>query len=183
MGRPKPLLPLGDRTVLRHAVERILEAGVKDVVVVLGSEEAARTIRDLPVTVALNETPESDMAESARVGFGAVDPSSSGVLIHLSDHPLVAAETFRTLLAAQAREPERIIIPVYEGRRGHPTLFPLHILKEELHGGLTLRDLAYREPRRVRLVNVPDEGVALDMDTPEDYEKILRKTPPESPRP
>jgi CTP:molybdopterin cytidylyltransferase MocA len=73
--------------------------------------------------------------------------------------------------------PDAIIIPAYNGRRGHPTLFPATVMAE-VAKGLTLRDLIRRETERVRQVEVADEGVVLDMDTMEDYRRISERAIP-----
>ncbi len=176
MGRTKQLLPLGDRPVIRRCVDALLAAGVPDIVVVAGREMdgIAGALCGLPVVVAKNDSPESDMAESARVGLTSCDPRSSGVLICLADHPLVMPITVTALLLEHGRSPDRIIIPCLAGRRGHPSLFPLPIARELFRGG-TLRDIVQRDPDRVILMETEDEGVLLDMDTPEDYERLKSK--------
>jgi molybdenum cofactor cytidylyltransferase len=85
----------------------------------------------------------------------------------------VSPETMKTLVREHAAFPGSIIIPVYLRRRGHPSLFPLPALREIFFGG-NLRDIVRQDPARVRLVDVPDEGVVLDLDTPEDYRAILQ---------
>jgi molybdenum cofactor cytidylyltransferase len=111
------------------------------------------------------------MADSVRIGVRALDDRVSGVLVCLSDHPLVAPETFRAIIQAHHREPDRIIIPCHGGRRGHPALFSRSILDEVLSGG-TLRDIIGKDARRVQQVEVNDEGILQDMDTNEDYQKV-----------
>jgi molybdenum cofactor cytidylyltransferase len=92
-------------------------------------------------------------------------------LICLSDHPCVSAGTLKSLISGHATDPQKIVLPLYSGRRGHPTLFPKRIL-QELYTGLTLRDILKTDPDRVKCIHVADEGVILDMDTAEDYRKI-----------
>ncbi len=175
MGRTKQLLPLGDKPVIRRCVDALLAAGIPDIVVVTGRDNGiAGALRGLPVTVAVNGAQESDMAESVRVGLKLCDPHSSGVLICLSDHPLVLASTMAALVREHKRAPGRIIIPSCGGRRGHPTLFPLPCVREIFLGG-TLRDIVQKDAQRVMLLDTCDEGVVLDMDTPEDYERMKRK--------
>ncbi len=173
MGRTKQLLPLGDKPAIRHCVDTLLAAAVPDIVVVAGGEKdgIAEALRGLPVALTINVAPESDMAESARVGLKSCDPRSSGVLICLSDHPLVMPSTIAALLREHGGSPHRIIIPCCRGRRGHPSLFPLPVARELLSGG-TLRDIVRKDERRVTLMDTDDDGVLLDMDTPEDYERL-----------
>jgi molybdenum cofactor cytidylyltransferase len=176
MGRAKQLLPLGDKSVIRHCLDSIIGAGVKDIVAVVGlnGRDIADDILGFSVKIVFNLDPESEMAESVRCGLRLVDVSSTGVLVCLSDHPLVSPETFFTLLRNHCKNPDRIIVPFYRGRRGHPTLFPARAIKE-IFSGLRLNEIVNRTPGRLICIDVNDEGVLLDMDTPEDYRKVLQK--------
>lgn len=147
--------------------------GILDIAVVVsrGGDAIVDAVSGYPVKIAKNTDPESDMAESVRVGLGSIADSSTGVIVALTDHPLVTPETYSLLMKRHINEPESIVIPVYEGRKGHPTLFPRGMLKE-LTRPLTLRDLIGRHSEKVNLTPVFDIGVSLDMDTMEDYEKV-----------
>ncbi len=176
MGRLKQLLPLGDTTAIQRCLDTIITAQIDDIVVVLGAgqKELMGLIDDYPVTIALNEDAGSDMAESVRIGFSATEASSTGVMVCLSDHPLILTETLRLLVSAHKKEPQKIIIPVYNGRRGHPALFPKSVI-EEIFTGVNLREIVQGDPNRVKPVKVHDEGVIMDMDTKGDYRAIMKK--------
>jgi molybdenum cofactor cytidylyltransferase len=117
MGQPKQLLPLGNKTVIRHCLDNLVAAGIKDVIVVLSQRgrEILNSMKDLPVQVVYNENPESEMAESVRIGLRALTQSSSGVLTHLSDYPLVSVETLKSIVQCYLETPDKIIIPLYKG--------------------------------------------------------------------
>ena len=176
MGRLKQLLSLGSKTVIRHCLDTLLLSGIKDIVMVVGvgGEEIVNAVYGLPVRVARNPDPESEMAESVRVGLRAVNTESSGIIVCLSDHPLVKAETLVTLIQKHREDHERIIVPQLNGRKGHPTLFPRPVIVE-IFDGLTLRDIVHRTPARIREVDVPDEGILFDMDTIPDYQRTREK--------
>jgi CTP:molybdopterin cytidylyltransferase MocA len=174
MGTCKQLLSLEGQTVIGRCLETLLRGGISEVVVVVGplGGAVAEAALAYPVTVARTNDPEGDMAASVRTGRNALPPAVSGVLIALCDHPLVAPDTVAFLAALHGRDLSRIIIPVHDGAKGHPTLFPRCIL-DELEGPLTLRDLVRKDPGRLWLAEVSDRGVRLDMDTPHDYRQIL----------
>ncbi len=176
MGRLKQLLPLGDTTVIQHCLDTIIKAGTEDIVVVLapGHKRLRELINDYPVTFAVNKDDGSDMAESVKVGIAATDGRSTGIMVCLSDHPLVSPETLRLIAAAHRKAPHRIIIPVCKGRRGHPVLFPNGIIRE-ICTSANLREIVRKDPGRVKMVEVRDDGVVTDMDTKEDYLAIIGK--------
>lgn len=174
MGRCKPLLPLGERPVIRHLVDTLFEAGIDAVVVVTGTEGAAigRALAGLAVTLVGNPEPDSNMAGSLRFGLRASPEDAAALLVCLADHPLVSAATVRALLARHRAEPAAIFIPTCDGRSGHPVLLPRPVA-DELFTLPTLRDVVHHDPQRCRWLEVVDPGVTLDMDTPEDYRRAL----------
>jgi CTP:molybdopterin cytidylyltransferase MocA len=184
MGQSKQLLPLDGKPFILHCIENIRDAGIADIVAVLGpdSKELPGLLYGLPVEVALNNDPGSDMAASVRAGLSAVKEDSSGVLICLCDHPLVGASTIKALAARHHEAPDRIIIPAFNNIKGHPTLFP-RVLIREIYSGMNLRQIINSYPDKVELLSVEDRGVIIDIDTKEDYMRardILRSGPPHS---
>jgi CTP:molybdopterin cytidylyltransferase MocA len=176
MGRSKQLLPLGPSPVIRHCLDNLVASGLRDIVVVLGADLDGMTgaISGMPVRTVVNADPLSDMAGSVRLGLRQVDPASTGVLICLADHPLVSSGTIKGLVNDHHSGPDSILIPLYHGRRGHPTLFPRKAI-EDIFSMETLRDVIASRAGSVRAVDVDDEGVILDLDTPEDYERIKQR--------
>jgi molybdenum cofactor cytidylyltransferase len=176
MGQLKQLLPIHDKPIIRHCLDNLIAAGIQNIIVVLcpQAHEVVNTIRDIPVQIVFNREPKSEMAESVRIGLHAIDDSSSGVIVSLSDHPLVTIATLKRLVHCYLETPDKIIIPLYKGKRGHPTIFPRHIIEKISEGG-TLRDIINRDHARLRFLDVQDEGVILDIDTKEDYKRILKK--------
>lgn len=172
MGRLKQLLPVPHEPAIRLCLERIQAAGVEDITVVLGHEREriARAIRRFPVRIAVNPEIGSEMAESVRVGLKTLGPRISGVIVCLCDHPLVSSTTYRLLATTHLRNPSQIVIPTHNGKNGHPTLFPREVI-HRVFDGLHLKAIVQAHPRRVIRVPVEDNGIRLDMDTPEDYRK------------
>jgi len=178
MGRIKQLLPLGNKPVISHCLDTLIASEISDIVVVLGRHgvKILRLLGPLPnqVKIAYNNIHGSEMAESVRIGLGVLNPSSSGVLVCLSDHPMVSHETIKTLIGIHKEDSDKILIPLYRGARGHPTLFPSLLIREVLTGH-TLREITSRHQEKARYLEVQDEGVILDLDTVEDYKKLSEK--------
>lgn len=177
MGQLKQLLPINKKPAIRHCLETIIASGINDIIIVIGEggEKIIQAINNLPVKIVFNKEPKSEMADSFRTGLQSVDAYSTGVLVCLSDHPLISEETFKMLIKLHEEEPDWILIPVYNGKRGHPTLFPKSVIND-IFLGINLREIINRNPDRVKTVSVKDEGVILDMDTTDDYRIILERT-------
>ena len=176
MGQPKALLPLKDQPTLLRCLGTLLHGMVWEIIVILGpkTEAAAALLEGMPIKIINNTLPQSDMAKSVRLGLAVMNPQSAGALVFPVDHPLVQPETLKRLVAQALEAPETIIIPTFREQRGHPTLFPKAWLAD-IYQGFNLREIIGRHPDKVTLLPVEDEGVVLDMDTPEDYREICRR--------
>ncbi len=174
MGTCKQLLPLPDRPAVLRCVETITAAGIDDLVVVVGPEgdPVRKALDGLPVRFALNHDPESDMAGSVRVGLAAIDRACPALFVCLCDHPLVEPATLAAMARHLDEHPGAIVIPVHNGSKGHPTLFPRPVL-EEIHSLPTLREVIAGHRDAVHFLELPDSGMLLDMDTPEEYRRLL----------
>ena len=174
MGRTKPLLPLGDKTVLQQVLTALCEVNPARILVVLGSEGGpiADGLGDYAVSILWNPARDSEMADSLRCALPALPPEDHGVMICLGDQPLIAPATYRTLSEQYLSRPGAIVQPQNGGRKGHPVLLPRALL-EEIRTRATLRDLLAAHAARVQLVEVADPGILQDIDTPQDYQRAL----------
>jgi CTP:molybdopterin cytidylyltransferase MocA len=175
MGQPKALLPIQNQPAILRCLGTLV-GSVSEIIVILGSESkaVATLLETMPVEIMINTLPGSDMAKSVRLGYQAMQRQSTGALICLVDYPLVQPETMKQMIATAMSTPDRIIIPTFQERRGHPTLLPRALLAE-IYQGFNLREIIGRHPDKVTLVPVADEGVVLEMDTPEEYREICRR--------
>ncbi|HTY78977.1 MAG TPA: nucleotidyltransferase family protein [Candidatus Bathyarchaeia archaeon] len=175
MGRPKLLLTLEGRPVIRHTVERMLAAGLSDVIVVVGPEHEAirQALEGLPVRLAVNPTPEAGQASSVRRGIQAVSPLATVALIALGDQPWVSADVIHRLLAALAAPGKRIAAPRYADGLGNPVLFAADVFPEllALTGDRGARAVVEKDASRLAVVDVA-QAMPRDLDTPEDYERL-----------
>jgi molybdenum cofactor cytidylyltransferase len=184
MGTLKQLLPFGDRTVIEQVARTLTRSRLgPDVVVVLGhrAEEIVAPISALPVRFAYNPDPEGDMLSSIRCGLAYIAPGQA-VLIALGDQPLVTTGIVDQLIAEYERHPEGMVLPEFEGKRGHPMIVSPAYREEMLFqsnpGGLKgLRD---RHADSVRLVPVDTDAVLVDLDYRHEYEAALKRWREES---
>ncbi len=183
MGRSKATLPLAGPdpdTFLVRIVRTFHEAGVEDVVVVLGHEAAAAAEAllqsGLAARVVRNPRYQSGQLSSVLAGLAAVDrPGVSAMLMTLVDVPLVAASTVRAVMERFRTTGAPVVRPVQGARHGHPVVIgrPLFsaIRLADPQGGAKPIVRAHASPAGD--VEVDDEGAFLDIDTPEDYARLL----------
>jgi CTP:molybdopterin cytidylyltransferase MocA len=174
MGAFKPLLPFGVRSVVEACVANLLEAGAREVVVVIGhrgDEVRAALAREARVRFTVNDEADSEMGVSIARGVEAVSDEAKAVLVALVDQPAVPSHTIRKLIEARARTGAPLIVPEWRGRGGHPVLIDL-TRREELLSLAPERGLrALFDARRAETLRMPADSpfVTRDMDTWDDY--------------
>ncbi len=175
-GKIKALLELNGTTFVEKIVRDMLESGVDEVFVVLGAhyDLIAKAVSSYPVKILRNENWESGQLSSLRVALDNLSMDSRGIIFTLVDHPLVKASTYQQLIDKWEENRERIVLPLYRGRKGHPTIFPHSLFSELLYGELPngARDILYKHRELIDYVPVDDVGVVRDIDTEEDYRSI-----------
>jgi molybdenum cofactor cytidylyltransferase len=172
MGRPKALLPINGRTFLENILDAISRSSVEQTIVVTGhyhQEIIGRVSLPHPV---FNPDYEQGMITSFQTGIRVLPPTAEGALLFLVDHPLVSPLTIDALITHFA--PKRIVLPVFEGRRGHPVLFARDVLQEilDLTASQGANIVVRKDPSRILEVRVNEPGVLVDVDTPEDFERL-----------
>jgi molybdenum cofactor cytidylyltransferase len=177
MGHLKPLLRFGSETMTERVVRVVREAGVDEILVVLGYS-AERIIPHLEasgIAWVLNPEFDAGMYTSVKAGMQQLDGELDGFLVLPGDMPMVRSTTLQLLRDRFAPGQGRIVHPYYQGRRGHPPLvdaaYRQAILADHPSGGL--RELLARYPAATLQVDCDDPGVLIDVDTPEAYQRCL----------
>ena len=172
MGRPKALLPIHGRTFLENILDVISRTSIEDTIVVLGHHRE-EIERSLPLLSAVfNPDYEQGMITSFQAGIRKLSRDTSGAFLFLVDHPLVEPAAIEAMIANLAAN--RIVLPTFEGQRGHPVLFSSEILEEILalppSEGANI--VVRKSPDRIIEVSVNVPGILVDVDTPEQFEKL-----------
>jgi molybdenum cofactor cytidylyltransferase len=185
MGRPKLALPLAGRTVLEHVVATLCQAGVAPVLVVLppaGEIDLAPLAESAGAHTLVLTGPTADMRATVEHGLRWLEercrpgPADDWLLVP-ADHPTLDAAVVVGLRRALGASPGKsIAVPTWGGRRGHPALIAWkHVAGIRAHPaeeGLN----TYLRRHADETVEVPAAPEVLeDLDTPEDYERLLRR--------
>lgn len=178
MGSPKALLKIGNETFLQHVVGVLRAAGIRDIVIVLGSDAGVirKSLSWFEGTVVVNEHWGQGQLSSIICGLDALPPDVlDGALISPVDQPLVTIPLLHDLLAAFENSKEKIIVPVFHGRRGHPTIFPRARFDELKSAPMEIgaRHLLHGDSHGVVEVITGEGGAIINIDTPEEYRDII----------
>jgi len=135
MGRPKALLPYREGTFLEHLIEvtRHPRIGVTRIVLGAGAE-VIRTIAKLdPSVVVLNPEWEQGQLSSICAGLRSLEGVEiDGIVLCPVDHPLVSGRLVSDLVERFYEDKKAIVLPTYNGRRGHPAIFSNALFSELL---------------------------------------------------
>ncbi|MFC1782465.1 NTP transferase domain-containing protein [Planctomycetota bacterium] len=179
MGAQKLLLPFGGVTVIEHIVDQLLNSAVNKVIVVTGYEgdRIADQISKQAVSVVLNPDYQKGMLSSVRCGLGALPAECEKVLVALGDQPALTTKLVNEMISSLVATDKGIIVPVYNGKRGHPILFSVRYCQEIMthYDEVGLRGLMQAHPEDVFELEVSTSTVLLDMDCPDDYRRELER--------
>lgn len=181
MGQPKLLLPLGGRPVISRVIETLKLAGITRAVVTVrsGDQPLIDAVKSSGGIVIAPTPPPSDMRRSVEAGLihllEQVDDSAwRGWILIPADHPTLRAEVIRELVSAWQSAPDRIIVPVHQGRRGHPTILPRRLANEvfSLPDRVGINQLIRDSGQSIHEVPTSYPEVLEDLDTPSDWDRI-----------
>lgn len=170
------VLPHGG-VLINALVRRAKKTGL-DVSVVINAKDTIADKIDAPCIVAPNAEQGMGASIADAVSVFAKRSAAESLLIMPADLPLLRIESLRRVAASAA--PNRIIVPECEGRRGHPVAFGRQFwpLLSELTGDEGARSVIANHHESVDIVELQDEGIYRDADTPEEMRAVLSKLRP-----
>jgi molybdenum cofactor cytidylyltransferase len=180
MGKPKQLLPFGERTILERVVDTLLTAGVGEVVVVLGhlADPVRAALGDRPVRTVVNASYRQGMLSSVKCGVRAIGAGFDAVLFSLGDQPHIECTVVSEVIQAYRTGHAGIVIPRYGAKKGHPIIINLQKYREaivNLPEDVGLNTLMQEHADDVRLIDVATDDIIRDIDVPDDYTRELAR--------
>jgi molybdenum cofactor cytidylyltransferase len=172
MGQPKALLPYHEGTFLEHLIQvtRHPRIGVTRVVLGAGADEIRSIAKLDPVVVVLNPNWEQGQLSSICEGIRSLEGiETDGIILCPVDHPLVSATLVRNLVEQFYSNRKSIVLPTYNGRRGHPAIFSSALYAELLSAPADkgARAVVWAHSADVFEVPTDEEGVVLNLNNPD----------------
>jgi molybdenum cofactor cytidylyltransferase len=179
MGRLKALLPFDTHTVIEQVLQTLLQVELAGLTVVLGHRAAEITavIASQPVRILHNPDYRYGMTTSVQVAMREITPIPDAYLLALVDQPHIGSAPIQQILTAFAHTHKGIVIPTYQGKRGHPIILASRyrdaVLALGPQQGLNL--VTRGHPEDTLEIPVYTDDVLRDMDTQTDYEAELQR--------
>jgi molybdenum cofactor cytidylyltransferase len=181
MGSPKALLPFQGRPFLEHLLEVTShpKIGVRRVVLGAHAKLIADAVRLATNEVVINEDWEKGQLSSIQAGMRSLPAGTDGMILCLIDHPLISARLVDELIGKFYRERNAprpaIVLPVYQGKRGHPVIFSAGVYEELLAAPMDqgARSVVWAHAAEVAEVATPEQGCVLNLNDPETMRHVL----------
>lgn len=178
MGTPKALLPFAGSTFLGHLIGMFEASMARPILVVLGhgADDIQREVQLGEARALVHTGYQQGMLSSIRAGLQALaDEPVEAILVCPVDHPRLKAKSIDRIIGGFHPTRPPVVIPVYNGRRGHPVLFSRSVFGELINASdaVGARQVVWGHAGEVMEVELDDEGILVDVDTPEDYRNLL----------
>jgi molybdenum cofactor cytidylyltransferase len=178
MGFPKALLPFQGGTFLEHLIEVSCHPKIFWLRVVVGAhqEQIQQRVKLASSDWVVNPEWRKGQLSSIRAAIESLEGvNAQGIVVLLVDHPFVTKPILDALIEAYDRSPASIVIPTWRNRRGHPVLFPSHLLSElrAASDEVGARAVVWAHAAEVIEVPMQDESVLLDIDDRSTFEKLF----------
>ena len=179
MGSPKALLPYQGRPFLEHLLEVTSHRniGVRRVVLGAHAEPIAKAVNLKAAEIVINHEWEKGQLSSIQAALRSLPPGTDGILLCLIDHPLVSSLLVQDLIEQFYKTKKPIVLPVYEGRRGHPVIFSASLYDELQVASLETgaRAVVWAHTGEVEEVQTNEEGCVLNLNDPEAMNKAMQR--------
>ena len=179
MGRTKQLLPFRGKTILDCVIDSALASTLDRVIVVLGhqADQLKPLLERAGVESVVNARYREGQSTSLKAGLQALSGETDAVLFLLGDQPLVTPALIDQILAAYRESSSPIVMPVHNGKRGNPVLFSRETFTgiQALNADCGARPLFQEYAERLQAVPVDDPAIHFDIDTEDDYQRLLRE--------
>jgi molybdenum cofactor cytidylyltransferase len=177
MGSPKALLPYQGRPFLEHLLEVVThpKIGVRRVVLGAHAEPIAKEVHLSGDEIVINDEWEKGQLSSIQAAIRSLPSGTDGMLLCLIDHPLISMTLVGELIDEFYAKRARILLPVYEGRRGHPVTFAASLYDELLRAPMDkgARAVVWAHAEEVREVRTTEEGCVLNLNDPQTLQRAV----------
>jgi molybdenum cofactor cytidylyltransferase len=181
MGCPKALLPLGGTTFLGTILDTLAAIRMPPPLVVLGRHAPLIEphVADRPLRILINREPERGQLSSMQIALAAAG-SCPACLVWPVDQPAASASLVRALIGRFEESHALIVLPIKDGVRGHPAIFSSELFQEivALPPEQGPKELVRSHERETALLETDDAGAVHDIDTPEEYMKLIESLRP-----
>ena len=177
MGSPKALLSYQGRPFLEHLLEvaRHPKISLRRVVLGADAEPIAKEVQLAHDEIVINEDWEKGQLSSIHAALRSLPPQTDGIILFLIDHPLISSALVNELIETFYNSRKPIVLPIFEGRRGHPVIFSSSLYDELLRAALDTgaRSVVWAHAGEIHVVQTNEEGCILNLNDPDTMQRAF----------
>jgi molybdenum cofactor cytidylyltransferase len=170
MGSPKALVSYQGRPFLEHLLSVTTHSaiGVRRVVLGADAESISKGIELAPDEIVINKDWEKGQLSSIHAALRSLPPNTDGMLLCPVDHPLISTVLVGSLIEAFLNSRAPVVVPVFNGKRGHPVIFSSAVYEDLLNAPLEqgARSVVWAHKGEVQEVATAEEGCVLNLNDP-----------------
>jgi len=175
MGSPKALLPYQGRPFLEHLLEVANHPciGVRRVVLGPDAEIISAQVSLSPQEVVINSDWQRGQLSSIQAAIRSLPAGTAGLLVCPVDHPLISSSLVGDLIEVFEKNHAALVLPLFEGRRGHPVIFASRLYDELLNApeDTGARAVVWAHSNEICEVSTTEEGCVLNLNDPEAFQR------------
>ena len=179
MGFLKQTINIKGKSMLELVLNKVRKFPFYEIIIVLGYkyEEIMNTLKLKFEKVVINEEYEKGMSSSLKKGVLNIFKDSEAFAVFLADMPLIKEESIEKVINEFNERSCLIVAPIFNKVIGHPVIFHRNLIPEiiNLEGDIGAKKVIEKYRDKACFIEVNDEGVLIDIDTPKDLEKVLKK--------
>lgn len=176
MNKNKLQMKINDKKIYEYVLQTVKNCSCfKEVIVVAKDDEILEKAAELNFIAVKNEESFLGQSTSVKLGLRNIN-QADGYMFFVADQPLIKERTVEKLSNEFKNNPDKIIIPSYNGKRGNPVIFS-SIFKDDLlklEGDKGGRAVINQNLEKIIEVNINNDYENIDIDTMEDYEKVIK---------
>ncbi|MFZ5352134.1 MAG: nucleotidyltransferase family protein [Bacillota bacterium] len=177
MGRQKLLMELNGKAIMNRVIEQVTASNCFDEIILVYYEYAVKQAAEgYDLKLVHNPSPVLGLSSSLKLGIEAADERAGEYMFFMGDQPFISPAIIEKLMDEYSKTEKSILIPVYNGSNGMPTIFSSKWKVEfmELSGDTGGREIVKKHPEEVCYVEQNDSIAGMDIDTHEAYQKALK---------
>jgi molybdenum cofactor cytidylyltransferase len=180
MGSPKALATIYGKTFVQHLLDATRDPRIGLTRIVLGSnaKKIQQCLNVKPEFIVVNDQWEKGQLSSIQSAIRSLpEGATEGLILCPVDHPLISPELVANLIAEFDSSRKKLVLPTFQGRRGHPVLFHSDLYSELLAASpdVGARQVVWAHESEILEVPTQEEGVVLNLNDPEMLRKALEK--------
>lgn len=174
LGDEKLLLKINGLPMVEHVIKSAHSSLIDEIILIFRRDAVKEIGKRYGCKTVLNSHPEKGQSEAIKLGIAHALSETDGYMFFVGDQPYLSHVTINRLIEVFNRDKKCIIIPVYNGSRGNPVIFPASLNKEllDLDGDCGGRIVTEDRENGVKLVPIRSDLEGADIDTREAYETI-----------